>query len=123
MKEIFLKYTVCLLAFAVFTSGCASILNDDYQRVNVSTSNNKSVKGTIDGIPFEAPSIVSIKRSKADKIVLVDNPACSKQTLAPSTVDNKFFINVLSGGTFGSSTDYATEKMWKFQDSIVIPCS
>lgn len=117
-----MKQLICLFLIAGFASGCATILNDEYQRVNISTSSNREVKGTIDGQPFTAPSIVPIKRTKADKIVMVDDPACAHQTLAPSSVDMKFFINVLSGGTFGSSTDYATEKMWKFQDNIVIPC-
>lgn len=118
-----MKKILCLLMTSILFSGCATILNDEYQRVNISASNNKEIKGTVDGQPFSAPSIITIKRSKADKIIVVDTPACAKQTLAPSTVDMKFFINILSGGTFGSSTDYATEKMWKFQDSIVIPCS
>lgn len=102
--------------------GCATILNDDTQKINVGSTNNSEFKGTIDGIPFTGPSIVAVKRTKADKIIIVDTPACTKQTLVASTVDMKFFINVLSGGTTGSTTDYATEKMWRYQDSVIIPC-
>lgn len=74
-------------------------------------------------MPFTAPSIVSVKRAKADKIMMVESPGCQKQTLLNSNVDNKFFINILSGGTFGSSTDYGTEKMWKYQDAVNIVCN
>lgn len=112
-----------VLALSSLTVGCATILNEDYQKINVATSNNKEVKGNVDGIPFTAPSIVSVKRSKADKILILDSNSCAKQTLLASQVDTKFFINILSGGTFGSTTDYATEKMWKFQESVVIPCN
>lgn len=111
-----------ILISGIILSGCASILNDDTQRINVGSSNNSEIKGSIDGIPFVGPAIISVKRSKADKIIMVDSPACTKQTLMPSTVDMKFYINILSGGTTGSTTDYATEKMWKYQDSVLIPC-
>lgn len=111
------------LVLALALSGCATILNDDFQRINVSTSNNKEVKGTVDGIPFTAPSIVSVKRAKDGKILMVEGNSCAKQTLLASNVDPKFFINILSGGVFGSTTDYATEKMWKYQDSVTINCN
>lgn len=116
-----MKYLVML--FAVFaTSGCATILNDDTQKINIGSSNAKEFKGTIDGMPFTGPGIVAVKRTKADKIVMIETPSCTKQMVLASEVDTKFFINVLSGGTFGSSTDYATEKMWKYQESVIIPC-
>lgn len=114
--------TMFLVAVAFLFTGCATILNDEYQRINVSTSNNKEIKGSIDGVPFTGPGIISVKRAKADKILMVDNPACTKQTYLKSDVDMKFFINVLTGGPFGSTTDYATEKMWKYTDQVIIPC-
>jgi len=111
-----------LVVFAlVGLVGCATILNEDLQKVNVSSSADK-IKGNIDGIPFEGPGIVSIKRAKGDRIITVDTPNCQKQTVLASNVDPKFFINILSGGTFGSTTDYSSEKMWKYQDQVVIPC-
>lgn len=114
-----LTLLVCLFAL----SGCATILNDDTQKINIMSSNNKEFKGTVDGVPFSGPGIVSVKRTKADKVITVETPSCNKQTLLASSVDMKFFINILSGGTFGSSTDYASEKMWKYQESVYIPCN
>ncbi len=113
---------ILIVAMSLFLFSCASILNDKTQNINVVTSNNSEVQGTIAGLPFAAPGIVTTTRSKADKILLVSSPGCTKQTLLPSEVDTKFFINILSGGTFGSSTDYGTEKMWKFQDTVTIIC-
>ncbi len=109
-------------AFFVLLTGCASILNEKDQKINIMTSNNSPIKGSIDGIPFTGPGIVSVTRSKADKVLIVDSEACNKQTLLPTSVDTVFWINVLTGGTFGSSTDYSTEKMWKYQDTVIIPC-
>lgn len=116
-----MKLTALLASILLF-SGCATILNDDFQQINVASSNNKEIKGNIDGVPFTGPGIVNIKRAKADKVLMVNTSNCNKQTLLKSDVDMKFFINVLSGGTFGSSTDYATEKMWKYQDNVIVVC-
>lgn len=116
-----MKIVLAALSLSLL-SGCATILNEDNQMINIGSTSNHEFKGTIDGIPFKAPGIISVKRAKADKIILVDTPSCNKQTLLTSQVDTKFFINILSGGTFGSTTDYSTEKMWKYQDSVLVPC-
>lgn len=116
-----MKYAVVLL-FAFLASGCATILNDDTQKINISSSNAKEFKGKIDGFPFTGPGIIAVKRTKADKVIMIETPACTKQMVLASEVDTKFFINILSGGTFGSSTDYGTEKMWKYQESVIVPC-
>jgi hypothetical protein len=120
-----MKLSVSAFCFSVsclLLSGCATILNDEYQRINVTTSNGKEVKGSVDGTSFTAPSIITVKRTKTDKILMVEGSGCTKQTLLSSNVDPKFFINILSGGTFGSTTDYVSEKMWKYQESVVISC-
>ncbi len=115
-----MKNAILAVAVIMF-AGCATILNEDLQKINVSSSAEK-IKGNIDGIPFEGPGVVAVKRAKGDKIINIDTNGCQKQTVLNSTVDPKFFINILSGGTFGSTTDYASEKMWKYQDQVVIPC-
>jgi len=118
------KYSVSVLCSLVVicTSGCASILNERNQNVNIITSNGHKAEGTIDGMQFQAPGLASFKRAKADKLITTRDPKCNQTTVAPSTVDNVFFINVISGGVFGSTTDYATEKMWKYQDSVIVSC-
>lgn len=114
------------LVAAVFTvatvSGCSTILNDETQKINITTSNTKSIQGSIDGSSFTAPGIVEVKRANADKVIKVDDADCTKETLLAKQVDSKFFINVLSGGALGSTTDYASEEMWKYDDNVVIQC-
>jgi hypothetical protein len=75
-------------------------------------------------MPFEAPGIATVTRAKADRVITSRDSKCSASTILPSQVDNIFFINILSGGVgvFGSTTDYATEKMWKYQDTVIISC-
>jgi len=110
------------IASFIALSGCASILNEDTQKVNISASNGKEIQGNIDGTPFKGPGVVSLKRDKAAKIVTAETEGCTKQTVVDSSVDSKFFINILSGGAFGSSTDYSTGKMWKYADNVVVNC-
>ncbi len=116
--------TVATLAIAAAfaLSGCATILNDETQNINVSSSNGKAIKGNIDGVPFTGPGIVSVKREDKDKILVADTEGCAKQTALNKSVDSKFFINILSGGVFGSTTDYSTEQMWRYDESVVVSC-
>jgi hypothetical protein len=102
--------------------GCASILNDSNQNINVATSSGEKVTAKIDGMPIEIPGVASVKRGKADKIITVDDPRCAGTTILPSDVDNVFFINLLSGGVLGSTTDYATGRMWEYQETAVVSC-
>lgn len=113
---------VSALAALVALTGCASILNEDTQKVNVSASNGKEIQGTIDGTPFKGPGVVAFKRDKAGKTLQTETEGCAKTTVVESTVDPKFFINILSGGALGSSTDYGTGKMWKYADNVVVSC-
>jgi hypothetical protein len=109
--------------FAVFAlSGCASILNDKTQAINVSASNGKEISGTIDGATFKAPGVVNVTRENKNKMVLVSTDGCAKETSVEKSVDPKFFINILSGGAFGSTTDYSTEKMWRYSENVVVSC-
>ncbi len=114
--------SAALVSALLLATGCATIINDQTQKVNIATSNGAKVKGTIDGMPFEAPGVVDITRAKQNKVIMVENADCTKETVAAKKVDSVFFINILSGGALGSTTDYATEKMWKYEDTITIAC-
>lgn len=109
-------------AIALALTGCASIINDKTQKVNVSTSNGSQVSGTVNGQPFSAPGVVDLTRENKSKVFVADSAKCKGETVADKTVDPIFFINLISGGVFGSSTDYGTEKMWKYADNITINC-
>ncbi len=114
--------TALAVTILALTSGCASIINEKTQKINVVTSSGEKAQLLIDGVPFEAPGIATVTRSKGDKVITTKNPKCNSTTLVQSTVDNVFWINVLSGGVFGSTTDYSTEKMWKYQDTVTVSC-
>jgi hypothetical protein len=115
---------IVLIAFAVAcVSGCSTIINDKTQKVNVQTPNGTPVTGTVDGQTFTAPGIVTLSRENKDKVFQTDSPECRGTTVAEKSVDPVFFINILSGGVFGSTTDYSTEKMWKYSETIMLNCA
>ena len=107
----------------LFASGCSSILTEETHKMNVSTSNGQKIEVVIDGTTQSVPGIVSIKKENKDKVLITKNEACTGPTQLTKEVESAFFINIISGGVFGSSTDYGTEKMWKYQDSVTITCS
>lgn len=104
-------------------TSCATILNESTQHVNIATSNNTKTEIEIDGAKYEAPVILEVVRGKKDLIINASNPKCTQQYLMKSEIDSKFWINILSGGTFGSSTDYGSDKMWKYQDEVNLKCN
>jgi uncharacterized protein YceK len=116
---------LALVVSVTLTSGCASILNSRAQIVNITTSNGAKVSVSVDGKTIEAPGIVALDRSKMEKIITTTDPRCSPQTIAHSKTDPMFFLNVLGLGDmfFSSTTDYATEKMWKYDDTTIIACT
>ena len=88
-------YTSMLLLVTALT-GCASILNDKTQSINVSSSSGSEISGTVNGMPFKGPGVVSLVRENKDKIFVTETEGCVKETIAEKSVDTKFFINILS---------------------------
>ena len=117
-----MKKLISIGVVALLMTGCASIINEKTQSVNVSTSTGAKVSGVVNGQAFTAPGTVPLVRENKNKIFVTDNAKCAKETVAEKTVDPIFFINILSGGPFGSTTDYSSEKMWKYSENVVISC-
>ena len=120
MKKVMLG---TLFAATFLTTGCATILTEDTQPINISTTNGEEVQVTIDGQISTVPGIVQVKKENKNKIIVAESDNCTSQTALNKEVEPTFFVNLLSGGAFGSSTDYGTEKMWKYQDSVSITCN
>lgn len=117
MKKMLLASTIVLVM-----TGCASVVNEKTQVVNVQSSDGRPVKGTVNGQPFSGPGPVYLTRENRDKLFVTETAGCAHNTVAPKQMDSIFWGNVLIGGFFGSTTDSATEKMWKYQESVTIPC-
>lgn len=97
------------------------MFNEKTQKINVTTSTGQKLKGTVGGMVFEAPGIVEVQRTNSDKLFLTEDPKCNKTTIATKSIDMTFFVTLLLSWP-STTTDYATEKMWKYQDTVVISC-
>lgn len=117
-----MKKILALGVASLILSGCSSIINEKTQQVNVQTPNGQKVTGTVNGQSFSAPGVVALVRENKNKIFVSDSAGCKGETVAEKTVDPIFFINLLSGGPLGSTTDYSTEKMWKYADTVTLNC-
>jgi hypothetical protein len=117
-----MKITLAMLGAAVVLSGCASIMNEKTQAINVTTSNGKQISGKVNGADFTAPGVVQVVRENKSKVFSTEADGCVKETVAEKNVDSKFFVNIISGGGLGSTTDYATEKMWAYAPTVTINC-
>ena len=122
MKNLSKAAALVLTTALITATGCSTILNEDTQKINVATSTGSSISGTVNGTPFTAPGVVSVTREKADKVFVTSAPGCANQTVATKKVDSTFFVNILAGGAFGSTTDYSTGKMWGYDETVTINC-
>jgi hypothetical protein len=116
------KTLVCVSLLVSVLSGCATILNDETQAINVTASNNRVAEGTIDGQAFKTPAVINVTRENKAKVLAVSTEGCAKETSLQPSVDSKFFINILTGGLLGSSTDLSSGEMWRYSENVVIQC-
>lgn len=107
------------LVSTLMFSGCATIMSGKQQKINV-TSTPPKQEVTIGNETVVTPTIVSVRRSKDDLVVKSKN--CDNQKLLASKINPVFFVNILSGGAFGSTTDYATDAMWKYDENVHLDC-
>lgn len=122
MKKSILGLLV-LVILSMMLGGCATILSGEKQKINITTDDpSKKYNVRIDGQPVSAPGIVEVKRENKEKILTVDE-CPGQEIMLQKEVNPVFFVNILSGGVFGSTTDYATDSMWKYEPSnITIKC-
>lgn len=117
-----MKNTIMGLSVAILATGCASLMTQDQQSINVTTSNNKAAEVTIDDKTVTAPGMVTVLRDGKDKVVKTDQEGCDNATPIKKSVTPVFFGNILIGGLLGSTTDNVTGKMWDYEESVEISC-
>ncbi|MDQ7066826.1 MAG: hypothetical protein Q9M40_01825 [Sulfurimonas sp.] len=74
----------------------------------------------VDGRTVQTPSIVTLDRGKDNLTVKCKDG--SNQKLLSKKINPVFFVNILSGGAFGSTTDYASGAMWQYDENINLEC-
>ena len=109
------------ISVASLFSGCATILSGTTEKISVN-SNPSGIKFKLDNAEYTTPAVITVKRENEDKIIQVENPQCKKTIVLNKKINPVFFVNILSGGVFGSTTDYLTGAMWKYDDNVNIDC-
>ncbi len=118
-RVLLLLLVVCM---ALILGGCATILSGDSQKINITTEKGQKYNIAINGQKYTAPAIIDIERKNMDRIITVEE-CPSEQILLHKEINPVFFVNILSGGVLGSTTDYASESMWKYQpENVKIDC-
>ncbi len=117
------KLCLCIIGLIPLVSGCATIMSGETQKINVTSSGKPNVKFEVDGQTAETPAVISVKREKKDKVIIVKDETCNqKKVVLPKKLNNMFLGNLLSGGVWGSTTDYITGAMWEYDSSVNIYC-
>ena len=119
MKNALLVTSLMAVGASILFTGCATIISGDTQNINLQSKKEQTV--SIDGKMYTSPSIISVERTNKDAILKVKD--CNKQILLKKEVNPVFFVNILSGGALGSTTDYASDSMWQYdQSNINVDC-
>ena len=116
------KFLVLLVLFSVLLSGCATILSDETVDVNIRTTTSKNYTATIEGQNVSIPGVVQLERKNQDYILRVKEGSCNQDIVIRKEVNKLFFVNIISGGVSGSTTDYLTEDMWDYTDAVEVNC-
>jgi uncharacterized protein YceK len=109
------KLLICALIASGLLSGCATIIDGKTQKINLETSKPTTV--AINGQQYSAPSVIALDRSDKDAILV--NQECNKTILLAHKINPTFFVNILSGGVIGSTTDFASGSAWEYDKSNI----
>lgn len=113
------------LSVTALMTGCASIMTDDDTSVRLLTSNGEDAVVMMDGIKYDAPTVLNVKKSKDDKIIkTVPGSSCQGEVVLESEMNPWVLGNIIwSPVSFlSTTTDAATDKMWRYDEEAVIQC-
>lgn len=110
------------LVLGLTVAGCATIISGSSQIMTV----NANVDGAQVHLVTEAgietllgttPLTTRVKRGQEGSLRVSAEGYRSYQTALNKKINSVFWVNILSGGTFGSTTDYTTGSMYQYEPS------
>lgn len=109
--------TVVALVVAVLTSGCATILGGSSQTITVN-ANVSGAQVTLNGTPLGVtPLTTSMKRGQTGVLSVQSDGYQPYQIALNKKISTLFWVNIFTGGAFGSTTDAATGAMYEYEPS------
>jgi len=117
-----------VMTFAGVLSGCATLLDDDFQEIMVTlTCNEKPVKAQCvaengkGGWVFKVPGTVQVKNEYGDLNISCKSPFMSQFTVsAPAVPSWSLAGNLLVGGLIGAAYDVSNNTGLKYPETINI---
>jgi hypothetical protein len=105
------------IASLVLLYGCATILGGSNQLISVN-SNVSGAQVFLNDVQLGVtPLSTSIKRGQ-EGVLRVQAPSYQPYQIALNKkITSLFWVNIFSGGVFGSTTDYATGAMYEYEPS------
>lgn len=107
-----------ILVLAMVSSGCATILDGSSQPVNIDSSPH-GARIYVNGVEVgTTPLSMLMKRSKSTMILAKKNGYEEQQLALQTKINNTFWVNILTGGPLGSTTDYASDAMIEYSPNM-----
>lgn len=115
-------HLVHVLVLGLTVGGCATIISGSSQIMTV----NANVDGAQVHLVTEAgietllgttPLTTRVKRGQEGSLRVSAEGYRSYQSALNKKINSVFWVNILSGGTFGSTTDYTTGSMYQYEPS------
>jgi hypothetical protein len=106
-----------VLALGLTLAGCATIISGSSQLITVNSNVEGAEVYLNDQMLGTTPLSVDVKRGQ-EGLLRITHEGYQPYSIALNKhLNNVFFGNILSGGVFGSSTDYSTGAMYSYEPS------
>jgi PEGA domain-containing protein len=113
-----MRIRLSILMLAMVTSGCASIIDGSSQPLTFNSSPN-GARIYVNGMELgTTPLTMPVKRSKTTMILAKKNGYEDQQLVLQTKTNSWFWGNILLGGFYGSTTDYASDAMLEYSPNM-----
>ena len=111
-------FRLSILVLVMVSSGCATIIDGSSQPVTFNSSPN-GARIYVNGMEIgTTPLIMPVKRSKTTMILAKKNGYEDQQLLLQTKINSWFWGNILLGGLYSSTTDYASDAMIEYSPNM-----
>lgn len=110
-------HSIRVLGLALTLGGCATLLGGSSQTLSVNSNVDGAQVYLNETLLGATPLVASLKRGQTG-VLRVSAPGYKPYQIALNKkISSLFWVNILSGGSFGSTTDYATGAMYEYEPS------
>jgi hypothetical protein len=109
-------YISGLIASTMLFTGCATIFDGKTQEITFNSIDEKKV--VMNGQAYLSPGTYKVKRPEKDGTI-IQVEGCNQPYSIDKKINNTFWLNILSGGFLGSTTDGVTGAMWEYETSDI----